>query len=115
MSGWMIGRNGSILKALEKPQMEPRAEVQRREVRYSGRVQGVGFRYTVCRIAQHYPVTGYVKNLGDGSVELVVEGSAQDLDSLLAAVRAEMGRYIRDVRATPGRASGAFSDFDIRY
>ena len=91
--------------------MEPRAEVQRREVRYSGRVQGVGFRYTVCRIAQHYRVSGYVKNLGDGSVELVVEGTAKDLDDLLGAVRAEMGRYVRDVRVTPGRASGAFLGF----
>jgi acylphosphatase len=42
---------------------------QQRTVRFSGMVQGVGFRYTACRIAGRYDVTGYVKNLHDGSVE----------------------------------------------
>ncbi len=77
--------------------MEPHEEAQRREVHYSGRVQGVGFRYTACRIALQFAVTGYVKNLPDGRVELVVEGRPQEIEAMLQAVRAEMGRYIRDV------------------
>src|SRR5690349_7212233 len=53
---------------LEKPPVQPpepmeRDSMERREVHYSGRVQGVGFRYTARSIAQLFPVTGYVKNL----------------------------------------------------
>ena len=46
---WPVWRAGIILEPLEKPQMEPHEEAQRREVYYSGRVQGVGFRYTARR------------------------------------------------------------------
>ncbi len=95
--------------------MEPHEETQRREVYYSGRVQGVGFRYTARSIAQQFAVTGYVKNLADGRVELVVEGRAEEIRAMLHALRTEMGHYIRDVRETPSRASGGFSGFDVRF
>ena len=52
---------------------EPNSRVRRRLI-YQGRVQGVGFRYTVASIARRFPVTGYVKNLPDGNVELAVDG-----------------------------------------
>jgi acylphosphatase len=95
--------------------MEPHEEAQRCDVHYSGRVQGVGFRYTVRRIALQFAVTGFVKNLPDGRVELVVEGRPAEIRSMLRVVRTEMGRYIRDVRETPLRATGGFSSFDVRY
>jgi acylphosphatase len=95
--------------------MEPHEEAQRREVYYSGRVQGVGFRYTAHSIARQFAVTGYVKNLPDGGVELVVEGRAEEIRAMLRAIQNEMGRYIRDVRETPSRATGGFSDFDVRF
>ena len=47
---------------------------ERRVVHYSGRVQGVGFRYTVRTLATRFAVTGFVRNLADGRVQLVVEG-----------------------------------------
>jgi len=95
--------------------MEPHEEIQRREVYYSGRVQGVGFRYTVRSIASRFAVTGYVKNLPDGRVELVVEGRAEEILAMLHAIRAEMGHYVRDVRETPSRATKGFSSFDVRF
>ena len=49
----------------------------RKTIYYSGRVQGVGFRWTTRRIACEYDVTGYVMNLPDGRVELAVEGPAK--------------------------------------
>ena len=55
MGRWPVCRHGIILKALEKPQMEPQEEAQRREVHYSGRVQGVGFRYTARRSPSSLP------------------------------------------------------------
>lgn len=87
---------------------------QRRVVRYYGNVQGVGFRYTSVRLAAHLPVTGYVKNLPDGSVQLVAEGQTHDLDRLLAAIGDELGRHIRSVQVTPGVATGEFAGFEVR-
>ena len=95
--------------------MEPNEEPQRREISYSGRVQGVGFRYTTYRIAQEFAVAGYVKNLPDGRVELVVEGPPQEIQAMLDIVRAKMGRYIREVHETRSPASGGFSGFDVRF
>jgi acylphosphatase len=95
--------------------MEPHEEAQRREVHYSGRVQGVGFRYTARSIARQFAVTGYVKNLADGRVELVVEGREEEIRAMLRAIQTEMGRYIRDVRETPSPATGGFSRFDVRF
>ena len=88
---------------------------QRREVYYEGRVQGVGFRYTVCRVAARFAVTGYVRNLPDGRVLLVAEGPQEELDRFVAAVGTAMEHYISEVRETTRPASGQFPDFGIRY
>jgi len=95
--------------------MEPREESERRDVYYSGRVQGIGFRYTARSIARQFAVTGYVKNLPDGRVELVVEGRPDEIRAMLQAVRASMGRHIRDVHEIPSPATGGFSSFDVRF
>jgi acylphosphatase len=88
--------------------------IERREVHYSGRVQGVGFRYTVRHIASRYPVDGYVENLPDGGVHLIVEGEKPTLDEFLddidAAMSANIGQRLVDKQA----ASGEFNCFDIR-
>ena len=88
---------------------------ERREVYYSGRVQGVGFRYTVRNLAARFRVTGFVKNLPEGGVQLVVEGPPEEIEKLLAAVRQAMGRYIADAEETTGEASGRFPRFEIRH
>jgi acylphosphatase len=89
--------------------------LQRREVCYQGRVQGVGFRYTAQWIAARFRVTGYVRNLPDGNVLLVAEGHPEELDRFLAEVRGQMGRYIDQARQTVGAATGQFSHFEIRF
>src|SRR5262245_5170422 len=63
-------------------------------VRYSGHVQGVGFRYATQRLAEGLPVAGYVRNLPDGDVEVVVEGDAEQVDALLTALGRQMAGYI---------------------
>ncbi|HEX4000045.1 MAG TPA: acylphosphatase [Pirellulales bacterium] len=88
---------------------------QRRTVHYSGRVQGVGFRFSAERIAGQYQVAGFVKNLADGRVLLVVEGEIPELDRFLAEVQAEMAGNIRTVAVEPGTASSEFSEFGVRY
>jgi acylphosphatase len=84
-------------------------------VYYSGRVQGVGFRFTAQRIAQGYEVGGYVKNLPDGRVELVVEGDPQNVDGFLAEVAERMSGHIGSTEADDAGASGQLAGFEIRY
>ena len=70
--------------------------LERRRVVYSGRVQGVGFRATCRWLAGGFKVAGYVHNLPDGRVELLVEGDATEIDGLLQAVQDDMGGFIRE-------------------
>lgn len=81
---------------------------------YSGRVQGVGFRDTVARLAARYAVDGFVRNLPDGRVRLVAEGAPEVLDAFLRAVHAAMRANIRHVRMSRGAPIGTFDGFTIR-
>jgi acylphosphatase len=65
-------------------------------VHYSGTVQGVGFRVTTSSIARHHPVTGWVRNLPDGRVELLVDGSDEAVEAFLADVRKRIADFIDD-------------------
>jgi len=56
-----------------------------------------------------------VRNLPDGRVHLVAEGTKNEIAAFLDAIRAEMGRYIRDVQETARAASGRFRSFEIRH
>lgn len=68
-------------------------EKVRRHIRFSGRVQGVGFRYTACYIARSLGLTGWVRNLWDGDVEMEVQGCPEVIDKLVADLN--KGRFIR--------------------
>ena len=85
----------------------------RRTVLFSGRVQGVGFRYTTEAIAARFDVTGFVRNLPDGRVELVAEGTRDQLNRLQNAVESDMGSYIREVSARDTPATGEYTSFRI--
>jgi acylphosphatase len=87
----------------------------RKTVHFSGNVQGVGFRWTTQRIAGGYNVTGYVKNLPDGRVELVVEGESEPVDRMIEEVEQAMGRHIRNTQVDRSQASGQFSRFGIAH
>ena len=82
---------------------------------YRGRVQGVGFRYTTCAVAKNLAVTGYVKNLRDGSVELVAEGAPAELNRLTDGVADAMRGNIESATREDGPATGEFSRFGMGY
>ena len=75
-----------------------------RQVFYEGRVQGVGFRWTVKNLARGYDVIGWVKNLPDGRVELQCSGDTEEVEAFLEAiVESELKSHIKkvDTHATP--------------
>lgn len=88
---------------------------QRRQAIYTGHVQGVGFRETTRRLAEGFEVTGFVKNLPDGRVELIAEGLPGELDRFLTAVAKRMEGRIRNVAVDVRPALGEFTDFGIRH
>jgi acylphosphatase len=87
----------------------------RHTVHYSGRVQGVAFRYTTEAIASRYDVTGFVRNLPDGRVELVAEGASDELDRFLRAVEDAMSRNISAIDTRQTTATGEFPTFTIAF
>jgi acylphosphatase len=89
---------------------------KRAVVTYLGRVQGVGFRFTVARIAQEADVKGFVRNQPDGSVALVAEGSPNTIQKFLGRIRASnLGPFIKREDVTWCEASGEFGDFSVRF
>jgi acylphosphatase len=81
---------------------------------YSGRVQGVGFRYTTKNVAMGYEVTGNVRNLPDGRVELVAEGLKEELEAFQQGIRESgLGRFIKDEQVGWEEAKGEFRGFEI--
>ena len=81
---------------------------------YAGRVQGVGFRYTVKMTAMGFEVTGTVRNLPDGRVELVAEGPREELEAFRHAIQdSEVGRFIHQEEAGWDEATGKYRGFEI--
>ncbi len=83
-------------------------------VYFSGRVQGVGFRYQAREIAKGFDVTGYVRNLSDGRVLLEAEGKENEADAFLADINDKLNAYIRNIETTRSSELQGFSDFSIR-
>ena len=89
---------------------------KRTRVFFSGTVQGVGFRFTVERLARRFPVVGFVRNLEDGRVEVTAEGLEKNLVEFLHAIRVSgMKDYIRDVETHWSQAEGCFKNFQIAF
>ena len=89
---------------------------KRATVFYTGRVQGVGFRYTAREVACGYEVTGSTRNLLDGRVELVAEGDEEEVKAFLDGIRAsQLGGHIRHADVNWSEATGGFNGFEIRY
>jgi acylphosphatase len=69
----------------------------------------------VRNIALQYDVAGYVRNLPDGRVEMVVEGPERDCGGLLESVKERMSRFIRNISMEMAPATGEFDLFSIRH
>ncbi len=81
-----------------------------------GEVQGVNFRTTTQREAANLNLSGWVRNLWDGTVETVAEGTSSDLEIFEAYLhRGPSAAYVESVDVTYGEATGEFRAFNIRF
>ena len=81
----------------------------------SGLVQGVGFRYYIYRQANSLGLTGYVRNLPDGRVEMVCEGSREESARFVEAVCRAMRGYVHEMHTTDIPLSGRYRGFSIKF
>ena len=87
-----------------------------KQVFYEGRVQGVGFRYTTKQLAMGFEVTGWVRNLADGRVEMLVAGEDEELEAFLEEMRnSVLGGHIRGEEIAPVDPPDDLQGFAIRY
>jgi len=80
----------------------------------SGRVQGVGFRYTTYQVAKEFEVSGTVRNLADGRVLVVAEGEHDEVEAFLEALCDRMDGYVREVEVKRSECERSISGFSIR-
>lgn len=95
----------------------PRVSAQKRKrmhVLYSGRVQGVGFRYTVKSVATGFEVAGAVRNLADGRVELIAEGAPEELAAFRQAIAdSGVGHFVEREDVNWSEAENNFRGLEI--
>ena len=90
----------------------PSERIQR-TIHFTGRVQGVGFRHTTERIARGFAVTGFVRNLSDGRVELVAQGAPAEIDQFVRKIHHVMHSHIESMDSADSDILTVRSDFRI--
>jgi acylphosphatase len=95
---------------------KPGAELRAFDALVSGRVQGVGFRYSACREAQALGLSGWIRNTDDGEVEVHAEGERSSLDSFAAWLHeGPPGAFVTSVDISPCLPSGRFKGFGVDF
>jgi acylphosphatase len=86
-----------------------------KHVIFIGRVQGVGFRFTALRMAQRHHLTGFVRNLPDGTVEMLAQGPVQNIDDCIRDIKDYFGGYLRETRIEEIPPDPKYTDFTITF
>jgi acylphosphatase len=89
--------------------------MQQAHIYYKGSVQGVGFRWRARKSAESFNLTGWVKNLPDGRVELLVQGNKNDITGFIDLLDKNLAGYIlqKDINWQPAKV--IFKEFEIRF
>lgn len=88
--------------------------VHHETVYFSGHVQGVGFRFATMQVAREFDVSGFVRNLADGRVQLDIEGKSADVDAFVAAVEDRMHGFLRKTERSSETRPPQYHGFSIR-
>lgn len=86
-----------------------------RQIIFFGRVQGVGFRFTALRTANRCELVGWVRNLPDGSVEMLAQGRKADIEQCLAEIKDYFSGYITEIKTDEVPTNPAYNDFRITF
>ena len=86
-----------------------------KHVIFRGRVQGVGFRYTAKQTAHQYHVAGFVRNVPDGTVEMFIQGSAQEVDNCIQDIQESFAGFIDDTQIEPTSYTPRYTDFRVAF
>lgn len=86
-----------------------------RRIIFIGQVQGVGFRFTALRVANRYRLTGFVRNLPAGSVEMLAQGNPDDIDDCLRHIEESFTGYLRDTKIEEIPINPKHTDFRITF
>jgi acylphosphatase len=82
---------------------------------FMGRVQGVGFRFTAHRMASRHQLTGFVRNLRDGTVEMLAQGPAEDIEDCVLDIKEAMAGYVRETVIDDIPPDSKYTDFRITF
>ena len=82
---------------------------------FTGRVQGIGFRFTALNVANRYQLTGLVRNLLDGTVEMVAQGNSDDIDDCIRDIEKSFDGYIRETKVEDVPFNPQYKDFKITF
>jgi len=86
-----------------------------RHVIFSGRVQGVGFRFTTLDVANRYQLTGFVRNCADGTVEMVAQGPNGRIKDCVRDIQARYTDYITQTKIEEIPPNSQLEDFKITF
>lgn len=86
-----------------------------KQIIFKGRVQGVGFRFTALDIANRYELTGHVRNLVDGSVEMIAQGPGDDIDDCISDIKRACEPYITETEIEEIPPDPQQTDFKITF
>ena len=82
---------------------------------FIGQVQGVGFRFTAFRIANSYKLTGFVRNAPEGTVEMLTQGSPDDIADCIRDIQDSFAGYIRETKIEEIPPDPKYTDFKITF
>ena len=82
---------------------------------FTGRVQGIGFRFTALNVANRYQLTGLVRNLPDGTVEVVAQGNPDDIDDCIRDIEKSFDGYVRETKVEDVPFNPQYKDFKLTF
>ena len=86
-----------------------------RHIVFIGSVQGVGFRFTAHRMAGRHQLTGFVRNLRDGTVEMLAQGKAEDIEDCIRDIQESLTGHIRETKIEEVPPEPTYTDFKITF
>jgi acylphosphatase len=85
------------------------------QIIFTGRVQGVGFRFTARRAASRRQLTGFVRNLPNGTVEMLAQGRSEDIDDCIQDLKEYFAGYLKETRIEEIPPDPRCTDFKIAF